>query len=83
MLRGKQTWWFANRPVIIGTATVVGPDEGDGPLAADYDLIHPELDMQQKSWEKAERLLLEQASDLAMQHAGIDKTSCRSLSAAI
>ncbi|ALS27233.1 SpoVAD [Paenibacillus sp. 32O-W] len=73
MLRGKQTWWFANRPVIIGTATVVGPDEGDGPLAADYDLIHPELDMQQKSWEKAERLLLEQASDLAMQHAGIDK----------
>ncbi|RXZ77217.1 stage V sporulation protein AD [Paenibacillaceae bacterium] len=73
MQRGKQTWWFDNRPVIIGTATVVGPEEGEGPLAADFDLIHPELDMQQKSWEKAERLLMEQASDFAIHHAGIRK----------
>ncbi|WP_042159414.1 stage V sporulation protein AD [Paenibacillus gorillae] len=73
MLRGNQTWWFENRPVIIGAATVVGPDEGDGPLAADFDLVHPELDMQQKSWEKAERLLLEQATDFAIQNARIDK----------
>ncbi|GGD71914.1 stage V sporulation protein AD [Paenibacillus nasutitermitis] len=73
MLRGKQTWWFDKRPVIIGSATVVGPDEGDGPLAADFDLIHPMLDLQQKTWEKAERLLLEQASDLAIQSAGLTK----------
>ncbi|WP_341281987.1 stage V sporulation protein AD [Paenibacillus sp. FSL H8-0537] len=73
MLRGKQTWWFEKRPVIIGAATVVGPDEGDGPLAEDFDLVHPELDMQQKSWEKAERLLLEQAADFALQNARIDK----------
>jgi stage V sporulation protein AD len=73
MLRGKQTWWFENRPVIIAAATVVGPDEGEGPLAADFDLVHPELDMQQKSWEKAERLLLEQASDIALKHANITK----------
>ena len=73
MQRGKQTWWFENRPVIIGRATVVGPDEGDGPLAADFDLIHPELDLGQKSWEKAERLLLEQASDLALKSAGMSK----------
>ncbi|MGU3470078.1 stage V sporulation protein AD [Paenibacillus sp. D51F] len=73
MQRGKQTWWFENRPVIVGTATVVGPDEGEGPLAADFDLIHPELDMQQKSWEKAERLLLEQASDLALKNASMTK----------
>lgn len=73
MLRGKQSWWFENRPVIIGEATVVGPDEGDGPLAADFDLIHPELDMQQKSWEKAELLLLEQASEFAIQNAGIER----------
>lgn len=73
MLRGKQTWWFDQRPVIIGAATVVGPDEGDGPLAADFDLVHPELDMQQKSWEKAERLLLEQASELALEKAKVNK----------
>lgn len=74
MLRGKQTWWFDNKPVIIGTATVVGPDEGDGPLAADFDLVHPELDMQQKSWEKAERLLLEQASEFALQNAKLERS---------
>jgi stage V sporulation protein AD len=73
MLRGRQTWWFENRPVIIGTGTVVGPDEGDGPLAADFDLVHAELDLNQKSWEKAERLLLEQASDFAIKNAGIRK----------
>ncbi|NBD22921.1 stage V sporulation protein AD [Paenibacillus glycinis] len=73
MLRGKQTWWFDRRPVIIGEATVVGPDEGEGPLAADFDLVHPELDMQQKSWEKAERLLLEQASQMALEKAKVNK----------
>ncbi|WP_308638797.1 stage V sporulation protein AD [Paenibacillus silvisoli] len=73
MLRGKQTWWFDKRPVIIGAATVVGPDEGEGPLAADFDLVHPELDMQQKSWEKAERLLLEQASEMALKYAKVNK----------
>ncbi|MDF2834385.1 MAG: stage sporulation protein [Paenibacillus sp.] len=74
MLKGKQTWWFENKPVIIGAATVVGPDEGDGPLAADFDLVHPELDMQQKSWEKAERLILEQASEFAIQKAGLQRS---------
>src|SRR5690606_22456948 len=47
---------------------------GEGPLAADFDLVHPELDMQQKSWEKAERLLLEQATDFAIQQAKLDPT---------
>lgn len=74
MLKGKQTWWFDNKPVIIGAATVVGPDEGEGPLADEFDLVHPELDMQQKSWEKAERLLMEQAAEIAMQNANIDKS---------
>ncbi|MFD1956670.1 stage V sporulation protein AD [Paenibacillus thailandensis] len=73
MLKGKQTWWFENKPVIIGAATVVGPEEGEGPLASDFDLVHQELDMQQKSWEKAERLLMEQAAQFALQNAGIDK----------
>ena len=73
MLRGKQTWWFENRPVIIGAATVVGPDEGEGPLGSEFDLVHPQLDLQQKSWEKAERLLLEQACDFALENARLDK----------
>lgn len=73
MLNGRRTWIFDKPPVIIGTGTVVGPDEGEGPLAADFDLVHPDMTIQQPSWEKAERLLLEQASDIALSKAAIAK----------
>ncbi|MCG7407909.1 stage V sporulation protein AD [Paenibacillus sp. ACRRX] len=66
---GRQTWLFKNKPVIISAATVVGPDEGEGPLAKEFDFIHEDLDMKEKSWEKAERKLLEQATELAVLHA--------------
>lgn len=68
---GRHTWRFQSEPAIIGTATVVGPDEGEGPLAADFDYIHDTLDMQEKSWEKAERKLLEQATQLAIVNSHI------------
>ncbi len=74
MLRqGERTWVFPEPPVIIGTGTVTGPDEGEGPLAADFDLVHPDFEVGQSSWEKAERVLLEQAADIAIQHAKIKK----------
>lgn len=71
--QGDRSWSFDKPPVIAGTGTVVGPDEGEGPLAADFDLVHPTLDIGQPSWEKSERLLLEQASDIALQHAEAKK----------
>ncbi len=71
MYKGNQTWVFKNKPVIIGAAAVVGPDESEGPLAADFDLVHPELDLGEASWEKAERKLMEQASQFALQKAGL------------
>lgn len=74
MLRqGERTWVFPEPPAIIGTGTVTGPDEGDGPLAADFDLVHPDFEIGQSSWEKAERVLLEQAADIALQHAKVKK----------
>lgn len=73
MLRGRRTWVFDRPPVIVGTGTVVGPDEGEGPLAAEFDLVHPDMMIQQTSWEKAERLLLEQASDIALSKAALSK----------
>lgn len=71
MRTGRHTWRFANQPVIIGTSTVVGPEEGKGPLAADFDFVHEDLDLKEPSWEKAERKLLEQASQLAIVNANI------------
>ncbi|WP_239617671.1 stage V sporulation protein AD [Cohnella mopanensis] len=73
MLQGKRTWVYPKPPVIIATGTVVGPDEGLGPLASEFDLVHPDLEMGQSTWEKSERLLLEQASDIALQHAKLSK----------
>jgi len=71
MLQGHQSWVFEKRPRIKGTATVVGPFEGQGPLANDFDIIHGDLILGQESWEKAEKTLLEEASKLAIENAGL------------
>jgi len=73
ILQGKRSWVFDKPPVIIAAGTVVGPDEGEGPLAADFDLVHPDLEMGQQTWEKSEKLLMEQAADIALQHAKLTK----------
>lgn len=73
MLQGYQSWVFKNRPIIIGTAAVVGPFEGQGPLAEDFDIVHGELMLGEKSWEKAEKSLLEESHKLAIENAGLTK----------
>lgn len=73
MLRGSQSWSFNNKPAILSTATVVGPFEGQGPLANDFDRIHGELMLGQESWEKAERTLLEESTQLACEKANVRK----------
>jgi len=73
MKQGERTWAFPNPPIILAAGTVVGPDEGEGPLSADFDLVHPDMELQQPSWEKAERALLEQATDIAISNAQLKK----------
>ncbi len=73
MLKGHQSWVFEHKPVIAGTATVVGPFEGRGPLARDFDIVHGDSSLGQESWEKAERSLLEEAAKIAIERAGITK----------
>ncbi|CAM2871892.1 stage V sporulation protein AD [Paenibacillus sediminis] len=73
MLKGHQSWVFENKPTIISTATVVGPFEGQGPLANDFDIIHGDLYFGQDSWEKAERTIIEEAAKLAIEHANLTK----------
>ncbi|MCM2999759.1 stage V sporulation protein AD [Paenibacillus cellulositrophicus] len=68
-----QTWEFDTRPVLIGSAAVVGPDEGQGPLSPDFDYVYDNLEINEKTWEKAERRLLEQAAQLAVIKSGLDK----------
>ncbi|MEI7026853.1 stage V sporulation protein AD [Paenibacillus sp. y28] len=73
MLQGKQTWLFRNKPVLTAEATIVGPDEGQGPLKDRFDVVHPDLMLDQDSWEKAEKLMMEQAAQLVLKRSGLQK----------
>ncbi|MFA4884625.1 MAG: stage V sporulation protein AD [Desulfotomaculaceae bacterium] len=73
MLHGHQTWVFPNKPSIVSTATVGGPFEAEGPLAEDFDLLHGDLWLGQDSYEKAEKKMLEEACEMAIQKAGLQK----------
>ncbi|MCZ8518656.1 stage V sporulation protein AD [Paenibacillus caseinilyticus] len=73
MLIGEQSWEFKRRPVILGTSSVVGPDEGKGPLGDQFDVVHEDTKIGQDSWEKAEKKMLEEAAELALKHANMPK----------
>lgn len=67
---GAQTVCFSNPPVIIGHGNVVGTKEGQGPMASKFDFVSPDDYFGEKSWEKAECSMQEQALSNALKHAG-------------
>ncbi|CUH97477.1 Stage V sporulation protein AD [Propionispora sp. 2/2-37] len=73
MLLGHQTWIFASKPVIIGSAAIGGPFEAQGNLADDFDLLHGDIWLGQDSYEQAEKKFLEQACETAIKKAGLKK----------
>ena len=73
MLLGHQSWEFANKPVILSTGVVGGPFEAQGPLANDFDILHGDTWLGQDSFEKAEKKLLEQACEKAIEKAELKK----------
>lgn len=72
-LLGRQTWVLNPPPQLLGSGTVVGRREGEGPLAADFDVIHKDPYIGQKSYEAAEQRLLEEACNLAVRHAKVGR----------
>ncbi|NLM37777.1 MAG: stage V sporulation protein AD [Firmicutes bacterium] len=66
---GKQTYHFANPPIIISTGTVAGPIEDQGPLHAAFDEILTDSRNNEKTFERAERSMLIRACQLALDHA--------------
>ncbi len=68
-----RTWIFDNNPVIVSTGTVGGPFEAKGKIAEDFDLLHEDLWLKEDSYEKAHKVLLEEASLRATEKAGITK----------
>ncbi len=73
MLKGHQTWVFDTKPVIRASAAVGGPFEAKGALADDFDILHEDVWLGQDSFEKAEKKMLEQACEKAIDKAGMKK----------
>ena len=73
MLKGHQSWYFESKPTIISSAAAVGPFEGNGALSRDFDIINKDLWLGEKSYEKAEKALLEQACNKAISKANLNK----------
>lgn len=59
--------------MIASTGVSGGPFEANGNLADDFDILHDDLWMGKDSYEKAHRLLIEEAMQTALQKATLQK----------
>jgi len=73
MLKGHQTWVFNSKPTILSSSAVGGPFEAQGAIAEDFDMLHQDIWLGQDSYEKAEKKLLEQACEIAIEKANMKK----------
>lgn len=72
---GKQTIKLSSPPSIIANATIVGPKEGEGPLAQYFDIILEDDYFGEESWEKAESKMLREAVKNAVKASGRSNTN--------
>ena len=68
---GRQTVYMESPPIIIGTASIAGKKEGEGPLHEYFDVILEDAMYGEESWEKAESKLLKNAVSKAIEKAGV------------
>ena len=68
-MMGKQSIQFDRAPHIIGSSSVVGKKEGEGPLAKAFDLICSDDRFGEDNWEKSESTMQNEAMKTALQHA--------------
>ena len=68
---GKQTIKFDNPPTILETASIVGPKEGEGPLAKFFDQCLEDEFWGEKTWEKAESKIIKETVNLVVSKSGI------------
>lgn len=75
MLKGKQSWIFNSKPKIKSTGVVGGPFEGKGNLKDDFDYLYDKLWMEQDSFEKAHRQMIEDAVKTTLSKANVRQDS--------
>lgn len=57
---GKQTVAFQNPPIITSAYSIVGPKEGEGPIAKYFDIILEDEFWGEKTWEKTEAKIVKE-----------------------
>ncbi len=68
---GKRTLQLACPPSVVGHANCVGDKEGEGPLKNSFDFISQDPFFGEKSWEKAESMMVKKAYSMALDKAGL------------
>ncbi|MDT9023622.1 stage V sporulation protein AD [Rossellomorea yichunensis] len=74
MLQGSRSWVFPTHPAILSTGVVGGPFEKKGNLASDFDQFYDDLWMGQATYEKANRTLIEDAVQIALEKQSLQKS---------
>ena len=70
-MSARRTIVFKNKPVIIGSYSIVGPKEGKGNFASYFDYIMKDDSFGEDSYEKAEKKMIESAITGAIENAKI------------
>ena len=68
---GKQTFIYDCAPRIAARTSIVGPKEGEGPLADEFDIILEDDLLGMKSWELAEGEMVRRAVEETLRKAAL------------
>ena len=68
---GNQTIQLDTPPTILKTASIVGPKEGEGPLAKYFDQCLEDEFWGEKTWEKAESKIIKETVNTVIHKSGI------------
>lgn len=66
---GEASVVFTNPPTILSAAAIVGPKEGEGPLASYFDEITQDAMFGQETWEQAESEMVRKTIELVIKKA--------------
>lgn len=68
---GKQTVCINSEVFIRASAAVAGQKEKEGPIGESFDIIMPDAEWNEETWEKTESKMQKEAVKLALQKAGM------------
>ncbi|HLR42609.1 MAG TPA: stage V sporulation protein AD [Pseudogracilibacillus sp.] len=71
MLVGRNSWQFSSSPTIISSGVVIGKEEAMGNLQKQYDKSYEDMFINEKSFEAAQQVMMEEAIEFALQKGNI------------